>query len=241
MTPANVNRMLVELTYQGTDWHFDQSLVEFVYFMSVSHYVEVLVDPDCYDNNIHSSCQGRHRGGSRGVRWVRMNPFCWFIRLTGSLLLPAVFDTQYWRASPVWLLYNLCAIQFNVHAVKYLNLFFVQLTKASSACEGKSCTAHEGKSGRGHPKFFGTLRMHSFKRTPFLNSWIRPWDRTCQANGEWIGRAPVTVLKRFHATAMELLPLSSNFTDHCLVFEWDLICGEIAITSEGSLKGFTPG
>jgi len=31
---------------------------------------------------------------------------------------PAVFDTQHWRASPVWLLYNLPAIQFNVHAVK---------------------------------------------------------------------------------------------------------------------------
>ena len=28
--------------------------------------------------------------------------------------------------------------------------------------------------GRGHPKFFGALRAHSFKRTPFLNSWIRP-------------------------------------------------------------------
>ena len=55
------------------------------------------------------------RGGSRRVRWVRTNPpFCWFIQLTGSLLLPAVFDTERWRASasPVWLLYNLlCAIQ----------------------------------------------------------------------------------------------------------------------------------
>ena len=40
------------------------------------------------------------------------------IRLTGYLLLPAVFNTQRWRASPVWLLYNLRAIQFNVHAVK---------------------------------------------------------------------------------------------------------------------------
>ena len=46
-----------------------------------------------------------------GVRWVRTNPpFRWFIRLTGSLLLPAVFDTLRWRASPVWLLYNLRAI-----------------------------------------------------------------------------------------------------------------------------------
>ena len=51
---ANVNRMLVELTYQGTDWHFDQSLVKFVYFMSLSHYVEVVVDPDChYDNMLY--------------------------------------------------------------------------------------------------------------------------------------------------------------------------------------------
>ena len=33
--------------------------------------------------------------------------------------VPAVFDTQRWRASPVWLLYNLLrAIQLNVHAVK---------------------------------------------------------------------------------------------------------------------------
>ena len=50
-----------------------------------------------------------------GVRWVRTNPpFCWFIQLTGSLLLPAVFDTQRWHASPVWLLYNLLrAIQFS--------------------------------------------------------------------------------------------------------------------------------
>ena len=54
-----------------------------------------------------------------GVHWFRTNPpFCCFIRLTGSLLLPAVFDTQRWRASPVWLLYNLRAIQFNAHAVK---------------------------------------------------------------------------------------------------------------------------
>ena len=45
-------------------------------------------------------------------------------------LLPAVFDTQRWRASPVWLLYNLFrAIQFNVHAVQFY--YLVQLTKAS--------------------------------------------------------------------------------------------------------------
>jgi len=66
-----------------------------------------------------------------GVRWVRTNPpFCWFIRLTGSLLLPAAFDTQCWRASPVWLLYNLLhAIQFNVHAVQFF--YLIQLMKAS--------------------------------------------------------------------------------------------------------------
>ena len=55
-----------------------------------------------------------------GVRWVRTNPLVAdsFDLLHGSLLLPAVFDTQRWRASPVWLLYNLRAIQFNMHAVK---------------------------------------------------------------------------------------------------------------------------
>ena len=54
-----------------------------------------------------------------GVRWVWTNPpFRWFIRLTGSLLLPAVFNTQRWRSSPVLLQYNLRTIQFNVHAVK---------------------------------------------------------------------------------------------------------------------------
>ena len=55
-----------------------------------------------------------------GVRWVRTNPLFAdsFDLATGSLLLPAVFDNQRWRASPVWLLYNLRAIEFNVHAVK---------------------------------------------------------------------------------------------------------------------------
>ena len=33
-----------------------------------------------------------------------------------------MFDTQRWRASPVWLLYNLRAIQFNVHAVQFFYL-----------------------------------------------------------------------------------------------------------------------
>jgi len=43
------------------------------------------------------------------------------------LLLQAVFDTQRWRASPVWLLYNLLrAIQFNVHQVYYVLLTCMQ-------------------------------------------------------------------------------------------------------------------
>ena len=78
------------------------------------------------------------------------------------MLLPAVFDTQRWRASPVWLLYNLLrAIQFNVHAVQFFHL--VQLTKASLLK-----WAWFGKSGRGHPKFFRALRAHSFKKNPLL-------------------------------------------------------------------------
>jgi len=71
------------------------------------------------------------RGGSRGGSLGSNEPpFCRFIRLTGSLLVPAAFDTQRWRASPVWLLYNLLrAIQFNMHAVQFF--YLVQLTKVS--------------------------------------------------------------------------------------------------------------
>ena len=84
--------------------------------------------PKAYKNLCVNTLSGPDLGG---VRWVWTNPpFCWFIRLTGSLLLQAVFDTQRWRASPVWLLYNLLsAIQFNVHAVQFF--YLVQLTKAS--------------------------------------------------------------------------------------------------------------
>ena len=50
---------------------------------------------------------GLYRGGSRGGSLGSNEPPFLLIRLTGSLLLPAVFDTQRWHASPVWLLYNL--------------------------------------------------------------------------------------------------------------------------------------
>ena len=54
-----------------------------------------------------------------GVRWVRTNPpFCWFIWLTGSLLLPAVFDTQRWHASS-----DITSVQFNSTCMQWSNLF----------------------------------------------------------------------------------------------------------------------
>ena len=60
------------------------------------------------------------RGGSRGGSLGSNEPPFLLIHSTYWFFVtrPAVFDTQHWRASPVWLLYNLRAIQFNVHAVK---------------------------------------------------------------------------------------------------------------------------
>jgi len=66
-----------------------------------------------------------------GVRWVRTNPpFCWVIRLTGALLLPAVFDTQ--RCVPVQFGYCIISsVQFDSKCMQYNFFYLVQLTKAS--------------------------------------------------------------------------------------------------------------
>ena len=60
------------------------------------------------------------RGGSRGGSLGSNEPPFLLIHSTYWFFVtrPAVFDTQRWRASPVWLLYDLLrAIQFNVHAL----------------------------------------------------------------------------------------------------------------------------
>ena len=70
-----------------------------------------------------------------------------------------MFDTQRWRASPVWLLYNLRAIQFNVHAVQLL----VQLTKALN---GRGLA----KAGVVTQNFSTRSARTLLKEPPFLNS-----------------------------------------------------------------------
>jgi len=74
-----------------------------------------------------------------------------------------VFDTQRWRASPVWLLYNLLrAIQFNVHAVQF---FYVgQLTKASFN-ENRRGLARVGVVTQ---KFSGRSARALFQKNPLL-------------------------------------------------------------------------
>ena len=62
--------------------------------------------------------RGLHRGGSRGGSLGSNEPPFLQIHLTYWLFVTpsSVRHSQRWHASPVWLLYNLRAIQFNVHA-----------------------------------------------------------------------------------------------------------------------------
>jgi len=70
-----------------------------------------------YSTSQYWISRGRSGGGgslgSNEPPFLLIHSTYWFF-----VIWPAVFDTQRWRASPVWLLYNLHAIQFNMHAVK---------------------------------------------------------------------------------------------------------------------------
>ena len=60
----------------------------------------------CNDRNHHGDgvLTGADLGGFVGFERTPLFADS-FNLATGSLLLPAVFDTQRWRATPVWLLY----------------------------------------------------------------------------------------------------------------------------------------
>ena len=82
-----------------------------------------------------------------------------------------MFDTQRWRASPVWLLYNLIrAMQFNVHAVKY--------SVHSTAHEASKASFN--KNGRGLAKVgvvtlkFSSLRARTLLKEPPLLKFLDP-------------------------------------------------------------------